>query len=144
MPRPGKELNVCPEVGEQGLSSPMRPSSGAGWQPGAWPPSLLFRSAAKSRACHPLGTNKQETDTNLALAPLPQTSSLPTGPRPACLSLPPKSQDKGCQSQIEQQIKLRGLGSWGKVVVVVRMLHVTTRFQPESHNSKVHTKWPHF
>lgn len=45
--------------------------------------SPLLHRAAESRACHPLGTNKQETDTNLALAPLPRSSRLPTGPRPS-------------------------------------------------------------
>lgn len=88
-------------------AGPRRPSSGAGWQPGARPPSLLLHSAAKSRACHPLGTNKQETDTSLALAPLPGSSSLPTGPRPACLSLAPEAQDKGHQSQINQQNRVK-------------------------------------
>ena len=34
------------------------------------PPSLLLHAAWGAGPAHPLGTNKQETDTNLVLAPL--------------------------------------------------------------------------
>lgn len=75
--------------------------------------SPLLHRAAESRACHPLGTDKQETDTNLALAPLPRSSRLPTGPRPSCLSLSPESPDKGHQSYINQQNQVKRSGFLG-------------------------------
>lgn len=73
----------------------------AGWQPGhpaSLPPAPCCSGAGPA---HPLGTNKQETDTNLALAPsawLPPTQSAcpPTTPLAQDLhplSLAPESQN---------------------------------------------------
>lgn len=65
----------------------------------------------EARPAHPLGTNKQETDTNLALAP----SAGPSITAPTALA---QGQDKGQQNQesntleIASKIKLRTLDSW--------------------------------
>lgn len=64
------------------------------------PPSLLLHAARGAGPAHPLGTNKQETDTNLVLAPsawpppLQSPNCSPTGLRLPRFSLAPESQNQ--------------------------------------------------
>ena len=118
------------EVWGRGLSRPRRPGSGAGRQPGPQASLPPARCCSGAGPAHPLGTNKQETDTNLVLAP--SAWPLYRGPAsPQSRNLSTKKQS----SQRHKQNQAQRYGFWK----TLRLPHLeTTRFylpdwQPQQH-----------
>lgn len=121
------ERTGCLSTGalREGSSSPRRPGCGAGWRPGPWaslPPAPCCSGAGLP---HPLGTNKQETDTNLV--PAPSAWPPPSSPHLRCCRTCPTSPQPLSLNHLQymNKFKLTGMDSCKKKSS--RILHLATR-----------------